>query len=224
MKNCVRKGLKALLLLPLSGALYLLAAWGLAAIPVNPNAETQTGEITLFLTSNGVHADIIVPLKNEVFDWRTILSPEESVSGGENTQYIGIGWGERNFYLHTPHWQDLKISTALQALSGANQTLMHVTYYPFEPAENAQTVKFAVSPAQYARLVAEIEESFAFENGQVVQIQGAHYHDYDAFYAAQGRYHLFKTCNTWLNDTLVKSGLKGVYWTPFASPLLAVYR
>lgn len=222
MKNHIRKGLKALLVLPISVACYLLAAWILAQIPLNSNAET--GDIPLFISSNGVHADIIVPLKNDVFDWTTILSPEDSIAGGAHTQYVGIGWGERNFYLHTPNWQDLKISTALQALSGLNQTLMHVTYYSFEPVEDAETVKFSVTPAQYARLVAEIEESFAFENGQVTPVQGAHYHDYDAFYAAKGRYHLLKTCNTWLNSTLKQSELKSVLWTPFASPLLALYR
>ena len=44
------------------------------------------------------------------------------------------------------------------------------------------------------------------------------------FGLGKGRYHLFNTCNTWLNDKLVESGLKGVYWTPFSSPLLEQYR
>ena len=118
----------------------------------------------------------------------------------------------------------MTFSNALGALSGLNRTLIHVTYYPFEPRENSHVVKFLVTPEQYRSLTKSLLAGFQQENGQPILLKGVHHQSNDAFYEAKGHYHLFNTCNTWLNDKLVESGLKGVYWTPFSSPLLEQYR
>ena len=202
----MKKRYKAALFLPAAAAAYFLAAWTLSSFRVND--RQSGGEITLFLVSNGTHVDVVMPLKNNIFDWTQTVSPADSGLGDSGTEYIGLGWGERNFYLNTPSWGDLTVPTALRALSGFNRTLIHATYYPSEPAENENTVRFSASPEQYRR----------------VAVAGAHYHSNDAFYEAEGRYHLFNTCNTWLNGKLTRSGMKGVVWTPFAGPLLDSYR
>ncbi|UOP01875.1 DUF2459 domain-containing protein [Kingella potus] len=59
---------------------------------------------------------------------------------------------------------------------------------------------------------------------RTLPVSGAHYTPDDAFYEAEGRYHLFNTCNSWLNRRLAESGLRSVVWTPFAAPLLDAYR
>ena len=201
---------------------YLLAAWIFASLPVN-QAQPK-GEITLFLVSNGVHTDVVMPLKNEVFDWTSVVNPVDTITDDANVAYVGLGWGERNFYLYTPEWKDLSVSNALGALSGLNRTLIHITYYNFEPKEDDYIVKFSATSEQYQRLTKLLSESFKQEDGKTILLKGIHYQSNDTFYEAKGRYHLFNTCNTWLNDRLVESGLKGVYWTPFSSPLLDLYR
>ena len=201
---------------------YLLAAWIFASLPVN-QAQPK-GEITLYLVSNGVHTDVVMPLKNEIFDWTRVVNPADSITDDANIAYVGLGWGERNFYLYTPEWKDLSVSNALGALSGLNRTLIHITYYAFEPKEDDYIMKFSVTSEQYQRLTKSLSESFKQEDGKTILLKDIHYQSNDAFYEAKGRYHLFNTCNTWLNDRLVESGLKGVYWTPFSSPLLDLYR
>lgn len=213
---------KWLLIFPLFVLSYLLAAWIFASLPVN-QAQPK-GEITLFLVSNGVHTDVVMPLKNEIFDWTTVVNPIDTITDESNIAYVGLGWGERNFYLYTPEWKDLSVSNALGALSGLNRTLIHITYYAFEPMQDDYVVKFTVTSEQYQRLTKLLSESFKQEDGKSILLKGIHYQSNDAFYEAKGRYHLFNTCNTWLNDRLVESGLKGVYWTPFSSPLLDLYR
>ena len=213
---------KWLLIFPLFVLSYLLAAWIFASLPVN-QAQLK-GEITLFLVSNGVHTDVVMPLKNEIFDWTSVVNPVDTITDDANIAYVGLGWGERNFYLYTPEWKDLSLSNALGALSGLNRTLIHITYYAFEPTEDDYIVKFSVTSEQYQRLTKSLSESFKQEDGKTILLKGIHYQSNDAFYEAKGRYHLFNTCNTWLNDRLVESGLKGVYWTPFSSPLLDLYR
>ena len=213
---------KWLLIFPLFVLSYLLAAWIFASLPVN-QAQPK-GEITLFLVSNGVHTDVVMPLKNEIFDWTSVVNPADTITDDANIAYVGLGWGERNFYLYTPEWKDLSVSSALGALSGLNRTLIHITYYNFESKEDDYIVKFSATSEQYQRLTKLLSESFKQEDGKSILLKGIHYQSNDAFYEAKGRYHLFNTCNTWLNDRLVESGLKGVYWTPFSSPLLDLYR
>lgn len=213
---------KWLLIFPLFVLSYLLAAWIFASLPVN-QAQPK-GEITLFLVSNGVHTDVVMPLKNEIFDWTSVVNPTDTITDDANIAYVGLGWGERNFYLYTPEWKDLSVSNALGALSGLNRTLIHITYYAFEPKEDDYIVKFSVTSEQYQRLTKSLSESFKQEDGKTILLKGINYQSNDAFYEAKGRYHLFNTCNTWLNNRLVESGLKGVYWTPFSSPLLDLYR
>ena len=194
---------KIVLIIPIFALLYFLSAWIMASLPLNE--DQPKGEITLFLVSNGVHTDVVMPLKNDIFDWSDVVNPKDTLTANPQITHIGLGWGERNFYLYTP-------------------TLIHVTYYPFEPRENSHVVKFMVTPEQYRNLTKSLLAGFQQENGQPILLKGVHHQSNDAFYEAKGRYHLFNTCNTWLNDKLVKSGLKGVYWTPFSSPLLEQYR
>lgn len=216
--------LKTLFVLISAAILYLTGAYMAGKIPQND--PVPDGEITLYLHSNGVHADVVMPLSDDLFDWTAIIDPADSPEGRGNAKmrYVGIGWGERNFYLNTPKWSDLTVPTALQALSGINATLIHAYYYEEPPPEGEHTVKFTVSREQYRRLSANLSRHFKLKQGRAVPIAGAHYSRNDAFYEARGRYHLFNTCNSWLNRRLTESGIRGVVWTPFAAPLLDIHR
>ncbi|WP_244958451.1 DUF2459 domain-containing protein [Neisseria bacilliformis] len=143
---------------------------------------------------------------------------------GAAYRYIALGWGERDFYLNTPRWRDLTAATAARALSGANETLIHADYLAAPPAEGEYAVRFTVSREQYRRLAENLARHFKRRGGKTLPLADAHYTADDAFYEAEGRYHLFNTCNSWLNRRLTESGLRGVVWTPFAAPLLDAYR
>ena len=217
MKKIFKILLKALLAFIIAAILYFAAAYILGKIPQD-SIEASDGEVTLYLNSNGVHADIVMPLSDDLFDWTSIINPADSPAGQGDApiRYVGIGWGERNFYLNTPQWSDLTASTAVQALSGVNSTLIHAIYYREPPREGENTVKFTVSREQYRRL--------KLKAGKAIPVAGAHYSADDAFYEAEGRYHLFNTCNSWLNRRLTESGINGVVWTPFPDPLLDSHR
>lgn len=157
MKKIFKILLKALLAFIIAAILYFAAAYILGKIPQD-SIEASDGDVTLYLNSNGVHADIVMPLSDDLFDWTSIIKPAESHAGQGDApiRYVGIGWGERNFYLNTPQWSDLTASTAVQALSGINSTLIHAIYYRDPPREGENTVKFTVSREQYRRLSANL--------------------------------------------------------------------
>ena len=129
----------------------------------------------------------------------------------------------RAFYLETPQWRDLKLTTAWNAISGQGATVIHATYLPPLRA-SANSIAITVSLEEYQALAASIRASFQQDDNGRARAIGRAYGDNDAFYAARGSYSLFATCNSWTNRQLKAAGLKHVLWTPFAHHLMQAYR
>jgi uncharacterized protein (TIGR02117 family) len=191
---------------------YLVFAIGLSKITVNKNI-VQKEEIDIFIKTNGVHTDIVVPLKNEIKDWSKEIQFQHTKSKDAAMQYIGIGWGDKGFYLDTPNWSDLKVSTAFNVTTGLSETAMHTTFYK-KIIENKSCKKIKISKENYQRLVDYISNSFQRDiNQNIVWISGHSYAKNDAFYNANGSYSLFKTCNSWANRALKEANQKAAFWT-----------
>lgn len=140
----------------------------------------------------------------------------------ENTNYLALGWGDKNFYLNTPTWGDLTFKTAMGALFLNSPTLVHVTQY-----QNQQTdwVEVKVSKQELEKLNAYLLQTFALnENGEKILLENKGYGSNDDFYKAKGNYSCFNTCNTWVNSGFKTSGLKSCYWTPFDFGLIDKYQ
>lgn len=212
-------------------SLGLLMSYGLLVLVLGNVAyhEFRAAErpfVTIYLVSNGVHTDIVMPMKHDVFDWHTQLNPHDTAGGSQTVaQYVAIGWGSRSFYLDTPTWADLTPTVAFKALFGLDKSALHVTFYPDAPERSERVVSYRVTRDEYRQLVQAILPSFARDEHQRPQlIPHAHYASNDAFYEAQGTYHAYYTCNTWTNERLKISGLPSVYWTPFAHQLIDFYQ
>ena len=219
MKNHLKRFI-ALFLRTLLGFISLLFLYGLFAviltlIPTHREFQSPQEGIDIYLISNGVHADLCLPVFTEVFDWESVIPPQDFEPKAR--EYISFGWGEKGFYLETPTWADLKVSTALMATLLPTPAAMHVIYFPFTPREGAHVQKVRISPDQYLQLVQYIQKSFVRnENHQLVLIDCCSYPGWnDNFYEAVGSYHLFNTCNNWTNGGLKAAGIKTATWAPF---------
>lgn len=205
-------------------AVYLVCAWGLSRLTVDkePGAE----DIAIYIKTNGVHADIVVPLVTGQMDWRSeIKFANAHLDDTTRITYVAMGWGDKGFYLQTPTWADLKFSTAFKAAFGLNTTAIHTTFYE-KLQEDASCKKIMISSGQYKRLVNFITASFDKDaRGHVLPIiTNANYSNADAFYEATGRYSLFHTCNTWTNNALKACGQKACLWTPFDTGIFHQYK
>ena len=172
--------------------LYLFAAFCLSRITVDKE-EGTTAEVTIYIKTNGVHTDIVVPVKNETIDWsREVLFSNTHLTDTTNMQWLAMGWGDKGFYLETPTWNDLKFSTAFKAAFALSTTAIHATFYS-SLAENKSCKKIMISSTQYKRLVEYIHKSFMQnETGQVIPIvTDANYNNADAFYEGK---EIFKCC------------------------------
>jgi uncharacterized protein (TIGR02117 family) len=203
---------------------YLIFAFGLSSIPVNSDFQSCKKDcIGIYLLTNGVHADLVLPFKNQHMDWSKFVNPAGTYSGDSSAVNVAFGWGDKGFYLETKTWGDLQVSTAFNALFFLSSSAMHVTFYK-GLRETESCKKIYITKEQYLMLVNYIIGSFdTNSSGIPQQIVGAAYWDNDSFYEAKGTYNLFFTCNTWVNEGLKKAGLRACLWTPFDSGLLRKY-
>ncbi len=201
--------------IPLLMLVYFLSALLLSHVTVNNGFKQTPDGVTIYVKSNGVHTDIIVPAKNELIDWATKIKPDDFKQGKLN--YLAFGWGDKGFYLNTPTWADLKFSTAFKALFWLSSSAMHVTYYSDAPVINTQVRQLKISPQQYQQLCEYIDNSFQKDTMHDNMLIYGHHYDgvNDNFYEAKGVYSLFQTCNGWANGALKKTGVRTCIWTPF---------
>lgn len=192
--------------------LYGVAVFVLPLIPVNANQE-DADEITIYILTNGVHTDIVCPIKNDIMDWTTLVPTEHTKSQNSNFNYASFGWGDKGFYLDTPTWADLKFRTAFNAAFWLGESAMHVTFYR-KPVESESSKKLTISKENYQLLVNYIKDSFDYENEKTVLIPtDMVYGDNDSFYDAKRTYNIFFTCNTWANSALKAANQKAALWT-----------
>jgi uncharacterized protein (TIGR02117 family) len=203
---------------------YILSAYLLARIPVE--GETTNGnDVTIYLLTNGVHTDIVVPAKTDFQDWAQEIKYSDTRANDSSDKYLAMGWGDKGFYLETPTWADLKVSVAFKAATGLSTTAIHATYHStMKPGDSCRRID--INEDQYIRMIRYIKSSFQQDpNGHFINIKtNANYGDTDAFYEATGSYSMFHTCNGWVNNGLKATGLKSCLWTPFDTGLFLLYK
>jgi uncharacterized protein (TIGR02117 family) len=199
---------------------FLIPAFLLSLIPVNSSFLSVEDGITLYVSSNGVHTDFVLPVQSEIINWQDLFEPAHFGNGWTYALYIAFGWGDKGFYLNTPEWSDLKFNTAVKALFIPSESVMHVTLWP-RPEENDLTKKIVLSYVDYKILVENIIRSFTRnEDGYFLKVNHPGYGDFDLFFESPLKFHLFKTCNVWTNSVLRTAGIRTSIWTPFDKPIL----
>lgn len=209
-----RLWIRALLALAAAAASYPLLAVVLGAWPVNRDFVEAHDGVPIYVRTNGIHAEIVVPTRAAGVDWSIDHPPQHVRRLDAPLAWIAFGWGDRDFYLNTPTWRELRLRTALVALSGSGRGAMHVEYVDRPEAYASRRVR--VSAAQYLRLVAYLRASFRRDaGGRPLRIDAPGYFDTDAFYEAVPVYTFWLTCNEWVRRGLAEAGVRTAAWAPF---------
>ena len=204
--------------------IHFISALGLAYIPLNSEFKPCNKDaIEIYILTNGVHADLVLPLRNDIKDWSIFVNPMDTKSQSSHFNYVAFGWGDKGFYLQTPTWEDLKFKTAFNAMFFLSTTAMHVSFYQ-RLIEGESCKKVCISQGSYKKLITYIDNSFKTNNNLPNLIKGASYDDNDLFYDAKGTYSMFYTCNTWANDGLKTAELKSCLWTLFDKGIFDKYK
>ena len=215
MKGILKKILKGLGYLTLIPIVYILISLLLSSISVNTKIEDRLLDHSIFLTTNGIHLEIVMPVE--------LLSNElkENLIYGTSDNYLSFGWGDEEFYLNTPEWSDLTLGGAFRAAFMNSTTLIHVTRYQ---NRRLSWIEIPVNQDQLIRINNYIAQTFQNDqSGIKINLPGEGYSDTDHFYKAKGSYSCYKTCNSWVNSAFKASGLKACLWTPFDFSLMNKY-
>jgi uncharacterized protein (TIGR02117 family) len=205
------------------GSYFLMAYIG-GKIEVSKKKTNEIRKYKMLILSNGVHTDIVLPVKNELANWSKCFSFKNTRGKQPHEGWVAFGWGDKGFYLNTPTWGDLTFSTAFKACSGLSSTALHVTYRDSIKQDSTNCITMNLTKREFLDLKNYIHQSIQKKNGKSIHIPtGAVYGENDAFYEATGTYHLFYTCNSWTNEALKACNQKACVWTPFESGIFDLY-
>ena len=183
---------------------YLAAALVLGLIPSRTSVPmpTTAADYPVYLVSNGVHINLVLPLYNDIADWRDRL-PES-----EPGDWVYIGWGSRAFYTQVPTWADLTPQVAAQALF-YDDAVLYVRPAAIPIADAKHLRKMRMCQQELQSVSQDIAHQFADTTPVSV---------FPNFYPAQGHYTPLMTCNEWMRLRLQHRSMP--LWSPFDQAIL----
>ncbi len=156
---------------------YVICAFVFSKITIDRKSQNPVSITTIFLSTNGVHLDVILHKKD--------LSSEllSGIVEVENYQFIAFGWGDENFYINTPTWSDLTFKNAFSALFLKSSSLIHITRYNHLRKD---WLKIAVSEKELQHLDKYLRNHFKLDSdGRKVLLTDKGYSRVDDFYKAK---------------------------------------
>ena len=194
---------------------YALLGWIGSSIPRNAGWREPRSGVEIMVETNGVHTALVLPLVTPEKDWRAQFPATDLALPSRDYTHISISWGEREVFLNTPTWWDLRPITVLRIIGVGGDGVLHVAQY-VRPAPADDIRPLRLTAEQYALLVASIERSIP--HGRLIRHGG--YGAQDVFYDAPGHYTATNTCNQWTSDRLAAAGVRTGWWTPFAGGVM----
>lgn len=158
---------------------------------------------TVYLNSNDVHVDIVLPTGTDDYE-----------------EYTSFGWGAEYFFLNVPTWSMFKYRDFMHVIKNAEDVVMRETVY-----NNKQKNWIPVPVDQYEldMLRENIFNSYVYNSkGSKIKVPDKKYNG--TYYKAAGKYTLIYNCNSWANDMLKNSGLYAKKDTRLAWQITDLYK
>ena len=176
--------------------------------------------VSVKIYNGGIHTEIIVPVKNEYFDWNQYLPLTEiGREAASDYKYLSLGWGDRAFMLETPTPGSINPITGLKALIFPNPSTVQVQgYRVLSPNPETKCVK--ISGANYLRMVNFIKNTFQLDARENKIKISYGYDNNDSFYEAKDSYWILRTCNDWTAEALRKAEVNTPVWSTLSSSIM----
>lgn len=186
---------------------YLLIAAVFSILGTRPGDSGCTATHEVYIFSNAVHLNFTIPV--HLLDTAIV----EELDLPPDVRYLSFGWGDKEFYIKTPTWDDLNAGVVLKAVFIPGASAIHTTYYR---QVSADWVPVHLCDTQLAHLTQYIHQTFERDSQKrIIEIPHSGYSRDDRFFEAHGRYSLFNTCNDWVNRGLKRAQVKTSIWSPF---------
>lgn len=214
--SVIKKLLKSLVVISIVPIVYFVTALICSYIPINQETNDIEKKHSLYLSSNGIHLEIIIP-KTEL-DTKLLYGLKHKSSDA----YFSFGWGEKTYYQKTATSSDFSFVDKCNAAFVNTSALLHVTRY--NSIKN-HWIEIKMTSSQLLKLNSYIQNTFRLTNkNEKIILPTIAYSNNDNFYESHGKYNGFNTCNTWVNTGLKQSKAKACLWTPFDFGLLHMYQ
>jgi uncharacterized protein (TIGR02117 family) len=154
----------------------------------------------IFVVSHGWHSGIVI----RKADIAENALPE--VRHFPDADYLEVGWGDWDYY-QAP---DPGLGLALKAAFWPSRSVLRVAGFK-EAVESyfrgSEIVEIGLSDEAFQRLIQFISDTFSRPDPTVsVEARPGVAPD-SRFYAAKGKFHIFRNCNTWVAEALQFAGL-----------------
>jgi uncharacterized protein (TIGR02117 family) len=206
--------------LPLRSACLYLGFTLACATSTQESRRVQAGpsaKVT-YVVSHGWHTGLVLR-KADIP--ATVVWPE--ITDFSQNDYIEVGWGDGDYY-PAPQTTWMR---ALGAALWSSRSVLHVAGFN-EPVRKffsgSEVIEVALSDEAFTELCAFIarthERTLEDERGK---IRPGLYGN-SRFYPAQGKFHVFYNCNTWVAEALRAAGLPMNRFTITADSVMAQVR
>ena len=203
---------RALLAIAAFPVLYCLAALFLAFVPgARSDVEFDDEQVTIYLVRGPIHYDFLLPLDDQTttrFDW---LQRGGVAMDNPDAEWLVVGWGGQEFYTTVGTYSDVEMRAVWRGITGDNSVIRVSLAGPVSPDWPIKAM--SLSGTQYENLMTFIEGSFA-DGRETLALNEPGFSDFDRFFPAKGRFHLFNTCNVWIGRALRAAGVRFGIWTP----------
>lgn len=217
-----------------AGALFILGAaislyfsiaiggalWGASGSKIDDVGAPK--EITIYLLTSYLHADIAVPLLPETAQRFGFLADSTFPFYHPDLRYLAFGWGAKAFYTTAGAYSDITLNAATKAIMG-DESVMHIA--PMAAlATGPDSIAIQLNQRQFEQLLEAIESTFTkAPDGQAVLLAGQTHGYGDVFYESEGNFNILNPCNIWAATILRQTGIKLGAWTPTTQALKLSY-
>jgi uncharacterized protein (TIGR02117 family) len=179
--------------------LQLCLLWGGCAAPDTDLPTVHEPAKLIYVIGHGWHTSLVI----QRVDIAAHLWPEQA--DFSPATYVEISWGDKDFY----QARQPTLGLAIQAAFKSTGSVLHVVGFTLPPAQyfsHSDVFAVRLSPAGFAALSTFIHTTYKRDaNGRTMPLGPGWYGD-SQFYLAEGRYHLFNTCNNWIARALQVAG------------------
>jgi uncharacterized protein (TIGR02117 family) len=155
---------------------------------------------TVFIVHDAWHAAIVI----KKVDIPAVVLPE--LRDFPSAEYLEFSWGDRD-YFPAP---DGGLGLALKAAFWSSGSILHVVGFKDAVQNaypNAEIIEIPLSEEGFQRMVKFIADTFSRPHPPTPAEARPGLFSNGRFYAAEGKFSLFRTCNTWVAEALSAAGL-----------------
>lgn len=224
MKNkIVQYSLKTFYSILSIATFYYMCCLVLPLIYVNNDYLKKNKGIAIYISNNDGKSNIIIPVKNNITNWKDHFNSINFDSNQPNQKWICFGFDEEDTYLQneTSYLNSLLL---LPQYCGFGQSIIHGNYINDSALNKKKALKIYLGTDQYFQLCKFIKESFETNQTDSLKpiVKLAHFKN-EVIFEAKQEFSFIYTSNTWTNNALKSFGYKTGIWTALESGIREQY-